>query len=156
MKRVKQDCDSGLVWSIEIRKILFPFMYKVDNSEERLKVGALTVIKHLLSLPTEALGDRLSEIFEHIAGKLSENNRNVQRELAQIILMLGNHGAVTGNKGRDCIEFIVKLCGVVDEEVAVGDSFHGQVTTDSLGDMCSNILQLLTTGKSCNFTSLKK
>ena len=110
-------------------KLVNGLLNKVDNSEERMRVGALTVIRHLLSLQTEVLGDRLTEIFDNISCKLGDNNRNVQKELAQIILMLGNHGAVTGQKGRDCIEFIIKLCA-----------------TDSLGDMCGNILQLLTTG----------
>ena len=125
-------------------KLVSGLLNKVDNSEERLKVGALTVIKHLLSLQTEILGELLEEIFNHISSKLSETNRNVQRVLAQIILLLGNHGAVAGDRGRDCIEFIIRLCGA-DTEQAEGGGAEG-VATEPLGEMCGNILQLLTTG----------
>ena len=127
-------------------KLVNGLLNKVDNSEERSKCGALTVIRHLLSLPTEILGERLEDIFSNISGKLSEPSRHVQRLLVKIILMLGNHGAVRGDRGRDCVEFIIRLAGSgsCSEDTCLVDSSY--VATESLAEMCANTLALLTTG----------
>merc|ERR1719186_2384428 len=123
-------------------KLVSGLLTKVDNSEERIKIGALTVVRHLLNLPTESLGERLEEIFNNISSRLAETNMAVQKVLAQIIVLLGHHGTVTGDRGRDCVEFIIRLCNPVTEPVQLAS---GTVATESLGEMCSNILQLLTT-----------
>ena len=120
-------------------KLVSGLLTKIDSGEERIKIGALTVVKHLLNMSTESLGDRLGEIFSNISSRLSETNPAIQSVLAQIIVLLGHHGTVTGQMGRQCVEFIIRLCGATQGVEKSG------VVTDSLGEMCSNILQLLTT-----------
>ena len=127
-------------------KLVNGLLNKVDNSEERSKCGALTVIRHLLSLQTEVLGERLEDIFSNISRKLTDPSRHVQRLLVKIILMLGNHGAVKGDRGRECVEFVIRLAGAspCSEDTCLVDGSH--VATESLADMCANTLALLTTG----------
>ena len=122
-------------------KLVSGLLTKVDNSEERVKLGALAVVRHILNLSTDTLGERLNEIFNNIASRLSETNMAVQKVLAQIVVLLAHHGTVTGQMGRDCVDFIIRLCGA-PEQVKLES---GAVATESLGEMCSNILQLLTT-----------
>ena len=65
--------------------------------------------------------------------------------MAQIIVLLGHHGCLEGNKGRDFLEFIIRLCSLgPGEDKSVKTGSDG-VTNDALSQMCSNILQLLTT-----------
>lgn len=122
-------------------KLVSGLLTKVDNSEERVKIGALTVVRHLLNMNTEDLGERLEEIFNNISSRLSETNMAVQKVMAQIIVLLGHHGTVNGKMGRDCVEFIIRLCAATEQV----ELHSGAVATESLGEMCSNILQLLTT-----------
>ena len=126
-------------------KLVGGLINKVESSEERLKIGALTVVKHLLHLPSPVLGDRLEDIVTMVSSKLGDTNRNVQRSLAQIILMLGHHGVLVGDRGRACLEFIIKLCGSC-EVGGENISQAGTTYSESLGEMCANILQLLSTG----------
>ena len=37
----------------------------------------------------------------------------VQKVMAQIIVLLGHYGTVTGKRGRDLVEFIIKLCAAI-------------------------------------------
>ena len=120
-------------------KLVAGLLVKADSSEERLRVGALTVVKHILNLPTEELGQRLETIVTYLTGKLSETNPSVQKVVAQIIMSLGKHGCISGTQGRELVGFIVRLC-------SPGESSGGKVVaTESLGMTCSNILQLLAT-----------
>ena len=47
-------------------------LQKFENHEERPRVGALTVIKHLLNLPTKTLSYRLEEITKTIHSNLGK------------------------------------------------------------------------------------
>ena len=120
-------------------KLVAGLLVKADSSEERLRVGALTVVKHILNLPTEELGQRLDTIVTYLTGKLSETNPGVQKVVAQIIMSLGKHGCISGTQGRELVGFIVRLCS--PEESSGGKV----VALESLGMTCSNILQLLAT-----------
>jgi len=122
-------------------KLVSGLLTKVDSGEERIKIGALTVVRHLLNMSTESLGERLEEIFNNISSRLNETNTAVQKVLAQIIVLLGHHGTVTGKMGSNCVEFIIRLCATTHPV----ELQSGAVATESLGEMCSNILQLLTT-----------
>ena len=122
-------------------KLVAGLLGKADQGEERSRVGALVVVRHLLNMPTEQLGERLEMVVVHIAAKLNEANPSVQKVVAQIIARLGHHGCVQGERGRQLVAFIIRLCGVEE-----GDDGKGRlVARESLGAMCANILQLLAT-----------
>ena len=74
---------------------------------------------------------------------MDESNRAVQKVIAQIILLLGHHGGLTANKGRTFVEFIVELCAVKEDNGSKSGSEN--VRKETLSEMSSNILQLLTT-----------
>jgi hypothetical protein len=120
-------------------KLVAGLLAKADSGEERLRVGALTVIKHLLNMSTEELGEQLEAILAHLAGKLGEGNPAVQRVLAQIVVMLGGHGAITGPRGRDLVDFIIRLCCQEEGPRPAAPAL------EPLATMCGNILQLLAT-----------
>ena len=120
-------------------KLVSGLLNKADHAEERLRVGALTVVRHILNLPTEDIGQRLETIVTYLTGKLTETNPNVQKVIAQIIMSLGKHGCIEGAQGRDLVGFTIRLCS--PEESSGGKV----VAVESLGMTCSNILQLLAT-----------
>ena len=57
-------------------------MNKFESNEEKSRVGALTVIKHLLNLPTKTLNYRLEEITKSIHANLGEEIVLVMRLFA--------------------------------------------------------------------------
>ena len=60
-------------------KLVAGLLAKADTGEERLRVGALLVVRHILNMSTEELGERLEAIVGHLAGKLQETNPNIQK-----------------------------------------------------------------------------
>ena len=55
-------------------KLVGGLLSKLDNSEERFKIGALSVVRHLLNMPTDALGEILDDIFGYISKSFNESN----------------------------------------------------------------------------------
>ena len=103
----------------------------MDTSDEKSRIGALTVISNVLNLPTDKLGGKLKDISEKIFTKLSENNLKAKKTILQIILQLSGHGEPDSVEKRIVfVEFIVKHCGLEDAE--------------NLGRESENILSSLT------------
>jgi hypothetical protein len=46
--------------------------YESGGGDEKTKVGALTLIKHILNLPTKTLGYRLEEIVKSLHANLGK------------------------------------------------------------------------------------
>ena len=132
-----------IVMKVFPEKLVHVLLSKLDSSEEKTKIGSLIILKHLLNLSTEVLGERLADIFEKLSLKLNESSRAVQKVIAQIIVLLEHHGCLTGNKGQTFLEFIIQLCAMRETEVT--KSGTEQVQNETLSEMSSNILQLLTT-----------
>lgn len=125
-------------------KVIAGLLLRMDSPEEKNRIGALVVLKHILNSSKEVLEDKLEEVFNTLHNKLGEMNNSVRKVMAQIIVLLGHHGCLEGTKGRDFLEFIIKLCALNAEDTKSKVGLDG-VTSDSLSVMCSNILQLLTT-----------
>jgi len=117
-------------------KVVSGLIQKYENPDERHKIGALTIMKHLLNLPTKTLNYRLEEITKTIHNNLEETAPSVRKLMAQIILNLGHHGCITGETGKDFLDFLLKL-SADDRKVTDNDPEPLTVTGD-------NVLQLLT------------
>jgi len=124
-------------------KVVTGLLQKFEINEERPRVGALTVMKHLLNLPTKTLNYRLEEISNAIHTNLGEQNSNVRRLMAQTILVLGHHGTISGESGKDYIDFIVKLCAENDRNSNNNNNNTGSAA-EPMAVMGDSILQLLT------------
>ena len=102
-----------------------------------------------------------SDIFTTLHSRLGETSNRVRKMLAQLTALLGRLGYLEGEKGRDFLEFIVKLCALpVNIEGSINatgryssasslkhffsDLENAGVSNATLRDMCDNILQLLT------------
>ena len=145
-------------------KLITGLIARLSSSDETVRLAGLTAFKHLMNTSMESLQSRMqSDIFTTLHSRLGENSNRVRKMLAQLTALLARLGYLEGEKGRDFLVFIVKLC-------ALPVSAEGQTTCDSTGrdssasnlkhffsdlettgvsnatlrDMCDNILQLLT------------
>ena len=125
----------NLLMKIYSEKIMSQILGKVEVSDEKTRVGALTVIRNILTLDQEVLGKKIQEIAERILTRVTtESSLRAKKVLLQIIVQLCHHGE-PGNKSdrRVFLEFVVKHCGVDD--------------TENVGRESENVLQKLSKTK---------
>ena len=113
-------------------KILHQMLTKLEASDDKTRVGALTVISNSLNKDKNLSSDKTYEIAEKILTKLNETNPKGKKMLLQIILQLTDcKEPNNNNKRKVLIDFILQNCGLNDSE--------------NIGRESENVLQLLTT-----------
>ena len=145
-------------------KLVTGLIARLSSSDETVRLSGLTIFKHLMNTSMESLQSRMqTDIFTTLHSRLGEGSNRVRKMLAQLTALLGRLGYLEGEKGRDFLEFIVKLCALpVSGENSSNADTSGQyssasslmyffsdlestgVSNATLRDMCDNILQLLT------------
>ena len=139
-------------------KLITGLIARLSSSDEMVRLAGLTVFKHLMNTSMESLQSRMqSDIFTTLHSRLGESSNRVRKMLAQLTALLGRLGYLEGEKGRDFLEFIVRLCALpVSSEDSTAyssasnliyffsDLESSGVSNATLRDMCDNILQLLT------------
>ena len=149
-------------------KLITGLIARLSSSDETVRLAGLTIFKHLMNSSMESLQSRMqSDIFTTLHSRLGETSNRVRKMLAQLTALLGRLGYLEGDKGRDFLEFIVKLCAlpvpVVGAQACDATGRHSSasslmhffsdlegtgVSNATLRDMCDNILQLLTNNAS--------
>ena len=113
-------------------KILHQMLTKLEASDEKTRVGALTVISNILNKDKNLSSDKTYEITEKILTRLNETTAKGKKLLLQIILQLTDSKEPNNNTKRKVfIDFILQNCGLND--------------SDNIGRESENVLQLLTT-----------
>lgn len=144
-------------------KLISGLLLRLNSVDENIRVSTLIVFRHLMNSSLDLLQPRMSDIFSAFHSKLNETSNRVRKMLAQLTALLGSLGFLEGHKGRDFLEFIVKLSALPTMEnqrsfaVTSNDilqyltstsdyssSNYSIVTNANLREMCDNILQLLT------------
>ena len=145
-------------------KLITGLIARLSSSDETVRLAGLTIFKHLMNSSMESLQSRMqSDIFTTLHSRLGETSNRVRKMLAQLTALLGRLGYLEGDKGRDFLEFIVKLCALpvpaVGSQACEATGRHSSasslmhffsdlestgVSNATLRDMCDNILQLLT------------
>ena len=140
-------------------KLISGLLLRLNSVDENIRVSTLIVFRHLMNSSLDLLQPRMSDIFSAFHSKLNESSNRVRKMLAQLTALLGSLGFLEGEKGRDFLEFIVKLCALPSDnqqrslantssdilQYLTSDySNYSIVTNANLREMCDNILQLLT------------
>ena len=90
-------------------KLISGLLLRLNSVDENIRVSTLIVFRHLMNSSLDLLQPRMSDIFSAFHSKLNETSNRVRKMLAQLTALLGSLGFLEGHKGRDFLEFIVKL-----------------------------------------------
>ncbi len=120
-------------------KLVSGLVIRLGSLDENIRLGALTVIKHIITTSFECVEKKMPEIFSAVHSKLNEQSAKVCKMLAQVTALLGRKGLLQGKEGSDFLKFIVRLCARPE------DADNGSIgeNDSSLREMCCSILLLL-------------
>lgn len=120
-------------------------LQKMDQNNEKIKIGILTIFKHLINAATASMEDKKEVVLSGLKGVTQETNNKVKKAFAQVVVAMGHHGYMELEGGSTMVEFIVAQCALQDEPPGTKRSPDPDYVTNSqLRLMCDHILQLLT------------
>ncbi|XP_062395570.1 maestro heat-like repeat-containing protein family member 1 isoform X2 [Sardina pilchardus] len=138
-------CYSILANTFPDRLLVF-VLQKLENSNERNRVGSLAVLRHLINSSTSIMESKKLLILASIRQPLADHSNKVKKMVVQVISAMAHHGYLELDGGDLLVRFIVQHCALPDTY------YRGQrpadpeeVTNEALRSMCDNTLHLFTT-----------
>ncbi|XP_015790104.1 maestro heat-like repeat-containing protein family member 1 [Tetranychus urticae] len=131
---------------------LIPWLLtKLELNSDSAKIGALTILKHLINASSQYIVPRLSLIFKALRRILDEENNRVRRAITQVIVTIAHHGYLDLEGGQALIKYIITQCALEEESE---EELHSRrssvfdsdaVTNKDLRTMSDNVMNLLVT-----------
>ncbi|XP_052816666.1 maestro heat-like repeat-containing protein family member 1 isoform X2 [Mya arenaria] len=120
-------------------------LQKLEQNNEKIKIGILTIFKHLINAAAPAMEDKKEVVLSGLKGVAQEPSNKVKKTFAQVVIAMGHHGYMDLEGGTTMIEFIATQCSLPDDPPGAKRSPDPDfVTNQQLRYMCDNVLQLLT------------
>ncbi|XP_056020899.1 maestro heat-like repeat-containing protein family member 1 isoform X2 [Ostrea edulis] len=120
-------------------------LQKLENGNEKVRIGILTIFKHLINAANDAMEDKQEVVVSGLKMMLAEQNNKLKKIFAQVIIAMAHHGYLELEGGHQMIEFIVKQCSLPNDPPGKRSPDPEYVSNQALRLMCDNVLQLLAT-----------
>ncbi|XP_044062559.1 maestro heat-like repeat-containing protein family member 1 isoform X1 [Siniperca chuatsi] len=138
-------CFSLLANSFPDRLIVF-VLQKLENSNERSRMGSLAVLRHLINSTTSTMEGKKLLILASIRQPMADHSNKVKKRVVQVISAMAHHGYLELDGGELLVRFIVQHCALPDTyQRGQRPTDPEEVTNEALRTMCDNTLHLLTT-----------
>ncbi|KAG7475718.1 maestro heat-like repeat-containing protein family member 1 isoform X1 [Solea senegalensis] len=138
-------CFSLLANSFPDRLVMF-VLQKLENSNERSRMGSLAVLRHLINSTTSTMENKKLLILASIRQPMADHSNKVKKRVVQVISAMAHHGYLELEGGELLVRFIVQHCALPDTyQRDEKPTDPEEVTNESLRTMCDNTLHLLTT-----------
>uniref|UniRef100_A0A3P9LCQ6 Maestro heat-like repeat family member 1 n=1 Tax=Oryzias latipes TaxID=8090 RepID=A0A3P9LCQ6_ORYLA len=138
-------CFSLLVNSFPDRLVMF-VLQKLENSNERSRMGSLAVLRHLINSSTATMESKKLLILASIRQPMADHSNKVKKRVVQVISAMAHHGYLELEGGELLVRFIVQNCALPDTfQRSQRPTDPEEVTNEALRTMCDNTLHLLTT-----------
>ncbi|XP_074539484.1 maestro heat-like repeat-containing protein family member 1 isoform X1 [Halichoeres trimaculatus] len=138
-------CFSLLANSFPDRLVMF-VLQKLENSNERSRVGSLAVLRHLINSSTSTMESKKLLILASIRQPMADQSNKVKKRVVQVISAMAHHGYLELEGGELLVRFIVQHCALPDTyQRGQRPADPEEVTNEALRTMCDNTLHLLTT-----------
>ncbi|XP_034468232.1 maestro heat-like repeat-containing protein family member 1 isoform X1 [Hippoglossus hippoglossus] len=138
-------CFSLLANSFPDRMVMF-VLQKLENSNERSRMGSLAVLRHLINSTTSTMESKKLLILASIRHPMADHSNKVKKRVVQVISAMAHHGYLELEGGELLVRFIVQHCALPDTyQRGERQTDPEEVTNESLRMMCDNTLHLLTT-----------
>ncbi|XP_047455118.1 maestro heat-like repeat-containing protein family member 1 isoform X1 [Mugil cephalus] len=138
-------CFSLLANSFPDRLVMF-VLQKLENSNERSRMGSLAVLRHLINSTTSTMESKKLLILASIRQPMADHSNKVKKRVVQVISAMAHHGYLELEGGELLVRFIVQHCALHDTyQRGPRPTDPEEVTNEALRSMCDNTLHLLTT-----------
>uniref|UniRef100_A0A8C7VWQ4 Maestro heat-like repeat family member 1 n=1 Tax=Oncorhynchus mykiss TaxID=8022 RepID=A0A8C7VWQ4_ONCMY len=135
-------CFSILANTFPDRLVMF-VLQKLENSNERIRMGSLAVLRHLINSSTSIMESKKLLILASIRQPLADHSN---KRVVQVISAMAHHGYLELEGGDLLVKFIIQHCALPDTYyVRQRPSDPEEVTNEALRSMCDNTLHLFTT-----------
>ncbi|XP_059158762.1 maestro heat-like repeat-containing protein family member 1 isoform X2 [Physella acuta] len=126
-------------------KLVGVLLAKLESKDEKIKMGILSIFKHVINAAVSAMEDKKEVIVSGLRGLCNETNNKVKKVFAQVIIAMAHHGYLELEGGHHMVEFIVRQCSLDEDPKGKRSPDPEYVSNEALRHMCDNILQLVTT-----------
>ncbi|KAM6910364.1 maestro heat-like repeat-containing protein family member 1 isoform 1-T1 [Xenentodon cancila] len=138
-------CFSLLANSFPDRLVMF-VLQRLENSNERSRMGSLGVLRHLINSSTSTMESKKLLILASIRQPMADHSNKVKKCVVQVISAMAHHGYLELEGGELLVRFIVQNCALHDTyQRGQKSADPEEVTNEALRTMCDNTLHLLTT-----------
>uniref|UniRef100_A0A673XLV4 Maestro heat like repeat family member 1 n=1 Tax=Salmo trutta TaxID=8032 RepID=A0A673XLV4_SALTR len=138
-------CFSILANTFPDRLVMF-VLQKLENSNERIRMGSLAVLRHLINSSKSIMETKKLLILASIRQPLADHSNKVKKRVVQVISAMAHHGYLELEGGDLLVKFIIQHCALPDTYyVRQRPSDPEEVTNEALRSMCDNTLHLFTT-----------
>ncbi|XP_041105093.1 maestro heat-like repeat-containing protein family member 1 isoform X1 [Polyodon spathula] len=121
-------------------------LQRLDNSNERNRIGSLSVLRHLINSTTSIMEMKKPLVLATMRQPLQDNSNKVKKVIVQVISAMAHHGYLELEGGDVLVKYIVQHCALPDSVNRNRlPSDPEDVTNESLRGMCENTLHLFTT-----------
>eukprot|EP00061_Rhincodon_typus_P018999 g48420.t1 len=97
----------------------------LENTEQQMRVGTLTVLRHLISSVSSHLERKTVQIVAAIKPMLQTNCTNHEKKLiAQVICAMAQHGYLEPEEGKTMVEFLIRQCAASNDSATSEPTSH--------------------------------
>lgn len=127
-------------------RLLAFLLPKLDISNERIRVGTLQVLRHIINSAAAQMEVKKPFILSSMRLPLMDTNNKVKRAVVQVISAMAHHGYLEQPGGEAMIEYIVQQCALTPELEPEKLSPDGEeLTADSVRAVSVSTLFLVST-----------
>ncbi|XP_043542330.1 maestro heat-like repeat-containing protein family member 1 [Chiloscyllium plagiosum] len=132
---------------VSIDAVVKFLLQKLSSNNEKVRVGTLTVLNHVVSSGYKALESKKALIVSGMKQSLQDSDNKVKKVTAQVISSMGEHGYLQLEGGAILVDFLVQQCALIPDE-GLGHHHHhapdaDEVRDEDLCELCEGILSFL-------------
>nr|XP_044999185.1 maestro heat-like repeat-containing protein family member 1 isoform X3 [Jaculus jaculus] len=127
-------------------RLLAFLLPKLDTSNERLRVGTLQILRHIINSAAAHMEAKKPFILSSMRLPLLDTNTKVKRAVVQVISAMAHHGYLEQPGGEVMVEYIVQQCALPPEQEPEqsGADCEGLVTDSVRAVLWPYLLEFLT------------
>ncbi|XP_039110004.1 maestro heat-like repeat-containing protein family member 1 isoform X3 [Hyaena hyaena] len=127
-------------------RLLAFLLPKLDASNERIRVGTLQVVRHVINSAASQMEVKKPFILSSMRLPLLDTNSKVKRAVVQVISAMAHHGYLEQPGGEAMVEYIVQQCALPPETEPQKPGADGEdLTGDGVRAISVSTLYLLST-----------
>ncbi|XP_047399899.1 maestro heat-like repeat-containing protein family member 1 isoform X2 [Sciurus carolinensis] len=139
-------CFTVLACCLPDRLLAF-LLPRLDTSSERLRVGTLQILRHIINSAAAQMEVKKPFILSSMRLPLLDTNNKVKRAVVQVISAMAHHGYLEQPGGEVMIEYIVQQCALPPEQEPENPGPEGEdpAAADSVRAISVRTLYLVST-----------